>query len=230
MVAGFRTMVGGQSIVQIDSEYSNMVEVARGVLQVGQQVNYSGGGDQSNMVFVRPSLNVPIGAFGPAPGGQTGQGVWPAGEYFLIHAPYDFSGATGNVKYAVYAHSILARSAPTSGAGLLILDPQGRPRYYSGWNYVKVVANLIAPPTSVAYEFNLPTPATGSEYYFCLNNLWLTTTKAPDSEYGYFAEFVTATRIKIYTERWASEASATLPNFTPPAWHTPSIMIAEVPL
>lgn len=218
-------MVDGTTLVQVDSDYSNMVEVAKGAAAIHSQVDYSGGGDYANVVFVRPPNGVIIAAFGPAPGGQPGQGVWPAGEYFLTTSP---NLAPGVAKYVVYAHSVPARTSPSNGVGLLIKDPSGRPRYYSGWNYVKVVANLIAPQSAPTYEFDLPQPQPGTEYYVCLNNLWLTQSVAPDSEYGYFAEFLTNNRIRIYTQLFAGESPGTVSTNSPPAWHTPSIMIAEV--
>lgn len=223
MAVGFQSVTDNGANVQLDSDYSNYVEVARGTRGAGVTY-YSGSGDYSNLVFVRPQWNgTKVAAWGAAPGGQPGQGVHPPGEYFDTQ---QIGG--GGIDYAVFSTSNRARGPVAPGSGILVCTANGNTAYYSGFRYLRVVATPQASADGPVVTHYLPSPTPGYRYYVALNNLWLTRTQEWD-ESGYFAAFANDTTLQIFPNEYSSESSAPDPvDYRPPRWHTPSIMVAEI--
>lgn len=219
--------------IQIDQDYANYEVTQQGVTLSGSTY-YAGPLDRSNLVFVRPSVGVRVGQWGPYVGGSpVVSGFWPAGNYFLLNV---FNGSPSGIPYLIASRTDYFAPDLIDTHGLRVYKQDGTLGFDSNRPYLKIAAAIYARLGGVNYhEVVLPPPGAGRSYWIGLNGLWISSVSTycyeysdcEDTNFGYLAEFVNPTTVRVYPSAYLNTESSGSFGWSLHVDHTPCILIAE---
>lgn len=176
MPVGIKSINDGLT-TQIDSDYKNYVQSAKGLIPSVGDIYFTGSGDASNLVFIRPveTGKTAIFSYGSAGGGFIPGANWwnPTSTSTWLMRGMASQKNTA-VEYVVMCNASAA-GLPFGNFGFQIFDESGQHIVFdSTFPYLSVQGFYYYSNSGPDLELALPPPPMGKKYFIGINGVAMT--------------------------------------------------------